>query len=593
MPDIFIPIAEGQKIPRIKGWSKATATEAALWWELDDIKLGENNVALRLDNYVMVDADSSELADWFAAFCAEHALPPYVRVNTPRGVHFYWRLAGAGSTFPSFSLDCPLEGDLRVKSGPGQYALVPPSKTEHGEYRWEGESRPSAAPYASAGTLVVLEGRRAASVSQAGTGAEGGASGGKIQPGMRNTVLTSFAGLMRRTGFDDDATMSVLNGLNHQLTEVPLPDEEVLAIVQSSSRWEQMVFAEGIQIAEEGGELEQGNVPEGIFTPLSSMTLPPPAEWLHAPYIPAGRLVLLDGLEGIGKGMFCAWAATQMTGGEFGDPSTVVWAAAEDDPEEDIQKRMKAAGWKAATHSDVLFFNEWPKFPLHVKPVTKLVEATGAKLVIMDPGRSFIHREDGQPMSYNDEAAIRPAMQELNRMARQTGCTVLFVHHWNKDSQGSTRSRAGGTGAFAQVVRHRLSMGSAGKGDMQEWAIEVNKSNIAKAGHLHGFKLEPHKGLDTAFFQWTDPIKGHDLGSWLKERGSVLESGAVQLHPGDLLESALTAVGHEKGLPIPPRPALAAMTGLSQEKVKDGLTYLRDEGIIEVEAGKAPVWIGR
>lgn len=585
MTDIFIPIAPGHKVPKVKGWSKADDFQAEAWW--DDAEEG-SNVALRLDHYVMVDADSSELADWFAGFVIEHQLPTPVIVQTPRGMHFYWRLWEGSEAVPSFSLDAPIPGDLRVKSGPGQYALVPPSRTEHGEYAWLNE-RPSAAPYATAEAISALTAARRSVAQQEGTGA---ASGGLIQAGMRNTALTGFAGLMRRYGFDDEATERVLVGLNNQLTETPLPDEEVREIVRSSNRWDQVVFPDGIAIAEETGELEQGNVPEGIFTLLSSMTLPPPAEWYLFPYLPAGRLVLLDGLEGIGKGMFCAWSACQMTAGEFGESAPVIWAAAEDDPEEDIQKRMIAAGWHGSTHQDVLFFNEWPKFPLHVKPVTQLVQATGAKLVIMDPGRSFIHREDGAPMSYNDEAAIRPALQELNRMARETGATVLFVHHWNKDSQGSTRSRAGGTGAFAQVVRHRLSMGSAGKGEMQEWAIEVNKSNITKAGHLRRFRLVAHAELDTATFQMAEEIKGQDLGGWLKERHSILEGGTVQLHPGDLLEATLTSI-LEPGQPVPDRKSLAIMSGLSQDKVKDALAYLRDECVVEAEPGKAIVWKGR
>src|SRR5947208_1324296 len=85
IPTVFIPIAPGHKIPRVKGWSKATPEEAEAWWDEAE---EDSNVALRLDNYVMVDADSMELAEDFHNLVIEEGWPPPLVVKTPRGQHF-------------------------------------------------------------------------------------------------------------------------------------------------------------------------------------------------------------------------------------------------------------------------------------------------------------------------------------------------------------------------------------------------------------------------------------------------------------------------------------------------------------------------
>jgi hypothetical protein len=585
---VLIPIAAGEKVPKVKRWSTASDDESVAWWDDAD---ADANVAMRLDRLLMVDADSPELADEFMGWIESEGWPEPVIARTPRGMHFYWRLP-EGRTQDSFVLDAEHEGDLRVKSGPGQYALVPPSRTKHGRYEWDVPGRlPSAAPLAPASMPRTLAARKAAMAS--GGAVESG--GSRIPAGMRNTALTGFAGIMRRYGFDDDAVASVLMGLNNQLTEHPLPPEEVMAIVASSSRWDQDVFPDEIDVALEAGELDGDILLAGdpalnpaptaelpsFLVSSRSLELPPPAEWYWNPYLPEGRLVLLDGAEGIGKGMFCAYIATEITTGTWGDPANVLWMSTEDDPQEDILKRLYAAGWYPDAAGDVIHFTKWLHFPKQTDVLEQTIEKTGTRFVVMDPGRSFIKREDGQPMSYNDEAAIRPAMEELNRMAKRTGAAVLFVHHWNKDSQGSTRTRAGGTGAFAQVVRHRLSMAAVGQGDTREWAFEVHKSNITSTGHLRGFRLVRHAELDTARFELLDPIGGGvDLGTWMKERSKAVEGGEIALNPAGQLEAWMRQ-NFVAGDALPDRDEIVEQSGLSFGKVKTAISALRGRGALE------------
>lgn len=564
MDPVLIPCRPGTKfpLPIAKGWNTATVEEAERWW---DEAPDDANVALRLDGFVMVDCDSDDLAVWFGNLVQDEGWPEPVIVRTPRGRHYYWRL-DEGDHVASFVLDAPMEGDIRVKSGAGQYALIR-GTTEHGSYR--AMERPTGAPVAGSAVIRGLEARKGAVASQIAT--QGVSGGGLIPEGMRNTALTGFAGLMRRYGFDTLAIERVLVGLNGQLTEEPIPDAELASIIRSSDRWE----AEELSILHINEEDGKGGGLMDLLTPDRSLRLLPPAQMLWEPYFPKGRLVLLDGDEGIGKGMLCAWAAKQVVMGEWGDgAANVLWAAAEDDPEEDIHRRLAAVGLTGTEMADVLFFNEWPAFPRNIPHVKTMIEETGAKLMILDPGRSFIHAPEGVTMSYNDESAIRPAMEALNRMAKETGCTIIFVHHWNKDSQGSIRSRAGGTKAFTQVVRHRVTVARVGQGETAEWAMEVTKSNIARDGYLRSYSLVEVPEFHTARFQVGEPIhEAESLGAWVKTREHEHNNREIAINHVDLVESSM-----QSGDPI--NRASLMNLGLSQREADRALAQLEEAGKI-------------
>lgn len=579
---VLIPLVPGSKQPirEAAGWS--TSDDGTDWWA--DAPANAN-VALRLDDFVVVDADSQTAIDWWL----EQGFPTDAMVKTPKGMHFYYRVEPGAEVNPG-----PLPGIGDLKSGAGHYVLIPPSSNIEGTpYRavsisQDGTLQPYSQlehktdidPGASGAEWVALLGREAA---QASTGllsrlsslrpmrSEGSpidVGGDGIPEGMRNTTLTSFAGLMRRMGFTDAALSRVLNGLNHQLTDDPLDDAEVAAIIRSSGKWEAENYT--FEIMEETGEEPEE---DPILQWYDEMDMPPPVQWLWKPYLPTGRLVLVDGAEGIGKGMFSAWIAHNvMRGG-----NNVLWMAAEDDPEEDIYRRLAALGEKGPGRIGFFTPGNWPSFPRHFDPIKALINRHGAKLVIMDPGRSFLGKPEGaQHMSYNDDAAVGPTLQRLNLLARETGSTIIFVHHWNKDTQGRVRQRASGTGAFSQVVRHRLSFAKSGEEEMAEWAFEINKTNMGTAGQLHTYSLVPDPELETAHFELGEPLPGVSLDQWLHDRDAVKTGGSVDFGAADKLSD-----WGARALPIggvfPLRDELAKAAGVPRGEVEEGMLELEAE----------------
>lgn len=211
-------------------------------------------------------------------------------------------------------------------------------------------------------------------------------------------------------------------------------------------------------------------------------TLPPapPVRWVWKPFVPLGCLTLTEGEEGIGKGYLAAWLAVRVARAG----KAVVWLTSEERSEK-IQARLDLLGYDAAT----------------MGPIVQLL-VTDETLVTMPRDRSYflaLAKQLGAPIalivvdvlrdhsappadleirfrSNNDETWIRPAARSWERLAEELGAAVLGLHHRNKSSEGTARTKSTGSGAWRQVCRHVLVMAKV----RGQCALAMDKTNVAK-----------------------------------------------------------------------------------------------------------------
>lgn len=525
---VLIPLIPGTKRPRDKHWSDPDYRGVP-----DDY---DGPVGLRCDGLVVVDCDTAEAAAHWRTLAGDTETRA-----TPRGRHFFYTAADGAPHAPA--VDVLPRTDIRA--GRGAFVV------------WRSEG------------YGPVEGRRAAfnpawlpsSAPPATVATDGWDT---IPDGRRNATLTALAGAFRRQGMSPEKVYLALRGLNQGLCDPPLPDSEVMQIARSVGRYEAQP------------DLAVTVLPDQLLTPLSTMTLPPPPAWVLEPYFPVGRLVMLDGLEGIGKGLFSAWLAVFVA--SQGVP--VLWASTEDDPEEDVQRRLLAAGWQAGTHADVLFFNVDPTFPGDVTMVEEQITEHGAGLLVLDPGRDYLRAPDKMVMSFNDESVLRPGLRELNRMAKRTNCLTLFIHHWNKNTTAEVRFRSAGSGAFAQVVRHRVTMAWHGPTDTGRGAFEVSKSNIGPRGGVHTYRIEPVADLATARFvpgERTDVYA--TLDEWMAAQNSA--PPVVTDVEAQVIADAVVAGAGRQLLP----GDVAQKYGITPDEAYTLLARLAQEGQLAITAG--------
>lgn len=471
-------------------------------------------VGRRCDDLVVIDCDSDAARDRWAEIASTNTYS----VKTPRGWHFYYKFVPGSPTGPDADIFRD-GGGIDIRVGNGSYVVAPPTPGYVEHKKRMAAFKPAWVPQRDASSVDVDE-------------------WDVIPEGRRNDTLAALAGSFRRQGMSVKRIFQLLIGLNNGLCDPPLERDELELIARSAGRYEPQpdweITLDGEEVAPEP-EADDSS----LLMWMSEMELPPPAEWHWKPYLPKGRLVLLDGSEGIGKGLFCVSLA--MTLAQRSE--TVLWMSAEDDPEEDIQKRLLAAGYKANRHGRIGFFTFDLRFPPHTGVLEDIIANEDASLVVMDPGRSFLAPPDGTKggLSYNDEAHVRPGLEALNRMAKRTGCTILFVHHWNKNTATTVQYRSGGAGAFAQVVRHRITVAWHGPTEGGSGAFEVSKSNIGPKGSVHTYSIEPDDALDTAKFVLGKPMPTYaDLGAWMKSQED--EDRAIEIDRDDEIVEDLLAL---------------------------------------------------
>jgi len=556
---IYLPLVPDTKRPAVSGWAdpdyEGVEPEVGGWY------------GLRADNLVIVDCDSQEAAD---AWWDGQEDRTTFRVKTPRGFHFYYRSGPGSPTGPHVGV---LPG-VDIRAGRGSYVvwLGAPG------YDRVGDRSP--APYNPAWLTISAK----AATETDGDGWE------TIPSGQRNATLAAFGGSLRKQGMKDTQIARVLWGVNTNYCEPPLSKEEVIQIARSVGRYEP-----------DPDETTKVEFVDDELHPdwWNDLTMPPPPEWYWKPYLPKGRLVFLDGREGIGKGMFCTYLARCVVSGVRPDgtpdtPGNVLWLPAEDDPEEDILRRLYAAGARPDLVPGRVAFlsDDSVRLPAQEAALTQLIHDTKARLVILDPGRAFLgpdRGQDGRDFSYNNEAHVRPGMQACLRIAKNTGATIMFVHHWNKNTASEINYRASGSGAFNQVVRHRITIARVESDDgFINGAFAVTKSNIIDTGHVHGYTLEEVPALDTATFILTDPKTDHTLDAWEKRAKAGAENR--KMGPGYQLENWLTEQGYRIGDPVPAREEVEKALDMSQAEAKQALATLRERGLIGQQgAGRSVV----
>ncbi len=209
---------------------------------------------------------------------------------------------------------------------------------------------------------------------------------------------------------------------------------------------------------------------------------PEAVEWLCYPYIPFGKVTILQGDPGCGKTMLALDIAARLSKGEplpFSDvplsPMIVLYQTAEDGMSDTIKPRLLEA---KANCSNIKFIDE-SQDPLCFtdRRIEEAITQTGARLLILDPLSAYI----GGDISLNAANEVRASFRPLYEMASRTRCAVLIIAHMNKSVGGSALYRTNGSIDVSGAVRSIIAVGRR-KGEKSERIAVHVTSNLAQAG---------------------------------------------------------------------------------------------------------------
>lgn len=221
-----------------------------------------------------------------------------------------------------------------------------------------------------------------------------------------------------------------------------------------------------------------------------------PVEWLWKPYLPFGKLSVLQGNPGEGKTYFAMHLAAACTNGkllpnmERMEPFNVIYQTAEDGLGDTVKPRLIEAG---ADLDRVLVIDDSDvQLTLSDERIEKAIIENNARLVIIAPIQAYL----GADVDMNRANEVRPIFMRLGQVAQRTGCAILLIGHLNKAAGMQSLQRGLGSIDIAAAVRSVMFIGKL-KHDPTMRILTHEKSSLAPPGASLAFSLGDEGG-----FRW-------------------------------------------------------------------------------------------
>ena len=267
-------------------------------------------------------------------------------------------------------------------------------------------------------------------------------------------------------------------------------------------------------------------------------------DWLLYPFIPFGKVTIVQGDPGEGKTTMVLQIIAKLTKGEAVLPSgsdepalegktmalepvNVIYQTAEAGLGDTIKPRLLSAG---ADCSRVMVIDDNDQaLTMMDARLEEAIIKTKARLVVLDPIQGFL----GAAVDMHRANEIRPLMKRIAVLAEKYHCAIILIGHMNKNSNGKSSYRGLGSIDFQAAARSVLIVGRI-KDEPEIRVVCHVKSSLAPEGKSIAFRLDKDTG-----FEWIgeydisadDLLSGdnrgqkiHEAKEFLKE---ILVSGSV------------------------------------------------------------------
>lgn len=261
-------------------------------------------------------------------------------------------------------------------------------------------------------------------------------------------------------------------------------------------------------------------------------------EWLWKPYIPIGKVTLLQGDPNDGKSTMMMNIVAELSKGgvmpdgtELERPQRIIYQCSEDDAGDTIKPRLESYG--AACHN-VAFIDEEVNGGLTIddERLRQAIIDFRPRLVVIDPIQAYVEN-DSDLMS---ASKARRLMKRTGIWASMYNCAIVIIGHLNKS--GGQKELYRGIGSIDLVASARSVLQVERKADDNAIRIVHHiKSSAVPNGRDFSFEIRPNTG-----FRWIDtggaekeakeepvldlPRNKHELAALLITK--ALENGPVE-----------------------------------------------------------------
>lgn len=310
---------------------------------------------------------------------------------------------------------------------------------------------------------------------------------------------------------------------------------------------------------------------------------PETVTWLWFPFIPKGKLTIIEGDGGIGKSWLTCAIASALSYGRglpTSDPfeaGSALFLSAEDGLADTLRPRLDEIG---ADVSRIYALAE--PLTLDATGLLRLESAVieyAPALIVIDPLFAFT----GGKVDIHRANEARSITAPLAAIAERHGCAIVAVRHLNKSRGGGNVGNAGmGSVDFYAAARSVLLVGKD-PDDQSKRALCQIKNNLAALGEPQGYTIEGGK------FYWTgasDLTAGRILSFASDDDERNAQAEAVEF---------LRAALEDGARPAKIVKAEAAQAGLTEQNLRTARTRLGIKPFKEGGGfgGKGAKWMWR
>lgn len=219
-------------------------------------------------------------------------------------------------------------------------------------------------------------------------------------------------------------------------------------------------------------------------------------EWLWYPYIPYGKITIVEGDPGEGKTTLVLKLAAALSRGlplpcdddREREPIHIIYQTTEDGIDDTIKPRLEKAG---ADCSMIRVIDETEKeLSMTDDRLEQAIVETGARMAILDPIQAYI----GAKVDMHRANEIRPVLKHLGMIAEKYNCAIVLIGHMNKAAGSKSTYRGLGSIDIQATARSVLLV--ARLRDKPNIRIMAHdKSSLAPTGDAIGFEMTEDSGM--------------------------------------------------------------------------------------------------
>jgi hypothetical protein len=481
-------------------------------------------------NLVCIDLDVEE-DGWYAGWCdldriaGSRSIPATMTTNTGSGgTHLIFRVPN-GKKFKTCSAQVAPNIDVRGYGG----LFVIHSGNPRFCYTIEDDRDPVLIPGWLA-DILPLAGER--NVSSANSQADNDididyllANGAPV--GRQEYILANLVWSARNDGLSPDIAYSIWSTiLSKSVTGIDKKGNTAPPWTRKDfdDKWEGVdrkirPLSHGLSSIDDTEPIVRGGIKSMSADDYNELDI----EWLNRPFFPFGYLVMVDGDPGQGKSLITTSVVANAASGkpvlpigesQISDPIHCGMIGAEDDIEESVIGRLRAAGYVRNRH---IWFMKLKRkkgkkgkkndievltFPDGIERVREFIVVNRLRLLVIDPVSAFI----GENIQTHNDASVRRALGPLVDVAKMTGCCIILVRHLNKSGQMKAMYRGSGSIAFSGIARSGLITGELPNGDFGIAQVKCSYARRFK-GTLTYSISEWEENEEIPIIAWRDEVE--------------------------------------------------------------------------------------